>query len=337
MLDGVTSSIQPLVSILIPAFNAERWVGATVRNALAQTYPRIELIIVDDGSSDATLEILKGIQGPKVKLLSQPHAGPGAARNLAFQNSQGEFIQYLDADDLLHCSKIEAQLARLLRAEHGYVASCAWCRFYGLEPVETFAPAADWRDLSAIEWLILGWGGGGTMPIHTWLTPRRLIEQSGLWDQRLSTADDGEFFARTLLKSRGILFCPEAKAFYRSGLTHSVSQRHDMKGLLSWFNAIDSAKRHVLMAEDSPRTRRAFANAFQYLAFAAYPSARDLSQNAVKMARELGGSDVRPGGGRLFSVFCGLAGWRAARWFQTQFRRIRYPLARKRISMSSAP
>src|SRR4051812_4429061 len=99
-----------LVSILIPAFNAQRYVAATLQSALGQTWPNTEVIVVDDGSRDRTLEICRTFQGARCKVISQPNQGAVAARNAAYQAAQGQFVQWLDADDLLDPLKIERHM-----------------------------------------------------------------------------------------------------------------------------------------------------------------------------------------------------------------------------------
>ena len=97
---------QPLVSILIPCYNSEKWLAETLESALAQTWQNKEIIVVDDGSTDSSLEIAKTFESNKVKVLRQDNRGASAARNLGLTNAQGDFIQYLDADDLLSEDKI---------------------------------------------------------------------------------------------------------------------------------------------------------------------------------------------------------------------------------------
>src|SRR6266853_2661971 len=99
-----------LVSILIPAYNAEAWIGDTIRSCLAQTWPHVEVIVVDDGSRDATLEVARTFESASVKVVTQPNSGAPVARNRAFELARGAFIQWLDADDLLHPDKIASQM-----------------------------------------------------------------------------------------------------------------------------------------------------------------------------------------------------------------------------------
>ena len=108
--------MSPLVSILIPCFNSERVVAESIESALAQTYPNIEVIAVDDGSTDHTLDVMRSF-GNRIQIQSGPNGGACLARNRAFALSSGEFVQYLDADDLLCPTKIERQIPRLLNGE----------------------------------------------------------------------------------------------------------------------------------------------------------------------------------------------------------------------------
>src|SRR5437588_1977285 len=95
-----------LVSILIPAYNAERWIRQSILSAINQTWDRKEIIVVDDGSTDLTLSVAKSLESKSVKVVTQINAGACKARNKALSLAQGDFIQWLDADDLLHPEKI---------------------------------------------------------------------------------------------------------------------------------------------------------------------------------------------------------------------------------------
>ena len=105
-----------LVSTIIPVFNRPNLVREAVESVLAQSYRPIEIIVIDDGSTDNTLEVLKGLaeQNAEVKILSQTNSGPGVARELGRKKAQGEFIQYLDSDDLLLPEKFTLQVKALL-------------------------------------------------------------------------------------------------------------------------------------------------------------------------------------------------------------------------------
>src|SRR5262245_57417246 len=105
--------MKPSVSILIPAFNAETWLADTLRSAVAQTWEPKEIIVVDDGSRDRTLAIARSFESDSVRVFTQKNQGAAAARNKALSESRGEYIQWLDADDLLAPDKISKQLETL--------------------------------------------------------------------------------------------------------------------------------------------------------------------------------------------------------------------------------
>src|SRR5580700_7824510 len=98
--------MKPRVTICIPCFNAERWIAEAVRSALGQTWPEKEVIVVDDGSSDGSLDRLREF-GDSILLLRGEHRGGNSARNTALRHARGEWLQFLDADDYLKPSKIE--------------------------------------------------------------------------------------------------------------------------------------------------------------------------------------------------------------------------------------
>lgn len=112
----------PLVSVLIPCFNAEKYVGEAIESALAQTHPNVEVVVVDDGSTDGSPDVIRSFAG-RIVFEIGPNRGACAARNRALALSRGEYVQFLDADDLLLPTKVERQLPILLRDEADLVFS----------------------------------------------------------------------------------------------------------------------------------------------------------------------------------------------------------------------
>lgn len=109
---------QPLVSVILPAYNAEAFIGDTLDSIINQTYINIEVLVVDDGSQDRTAEIVQSIaqKDSRVTLLWQSNAGVAAARNLAIQKSTGDYIAPIDADDIWYPQKLEKQMQCMLKA-----------------------------------------------------------------------------------------------------------------------------------------------------------------------------------------------------------------------------
>src|SRR5438876_12039612 len=148
----------PLVSILIPAYNSERWIAETIKSALNQTWPRKEIIVVDDGSRDQTLATARRFASKTVAVISQENQGASAARNKALQLCQGDYIQWLDADDLLAPDKIQRQMAVTKDSESKLrLISCEWGYFMYRPKKAQFVPSSLWCDLSQLEWLLRKW------------------------------------------------------------------------------------------------------------------------------------------------------------------------------------
>jgi glycosyltransferase involved in cell wall biosynthesis len=313
---GLNVSALPLVSVLIPCYNSGRWIRKTLESALAQTWPNIEIILVDDGSIDDSVVVVERLESRQIKLIKQQNAGAAAARNRAFKESSGEYIQYLDADDLLSPRKIELQMARLAENPR-CVASAEWARF-SLDPAEaTFLPDETWLDLEPVEWLVRAWrDGGGMLYPALWLVPRQIVINAGPWLPNLSLNDDGEFFARVVLASDRILFCEGARTYYRSGIAGSLSGLKSHKGWESQFKVIDLCQGYLLAREDSDRTRRVCAMMWQRLAHASYPYYRSLANEALARARALHPEKLKPEGGHAFKFVSNMAGWKLARLLQ---------------------
>ncbi|NDJ17111.1 glycosyltransferase family 2 protein [Myxacorys almedinensis] len=119
---------RPLISVIIPAYNAESFIATTLQSVLTQTYPCLEIIVVDDGSTDRTVEIVQALAktDPRIILLHQANAGVATARNLAIQASRGEFIAPLDADDIWYPENLEKQLQVMLRSDESVGLVYAW-------------------------------------------------------------------------------------------------------------------------------------------------------------------------------------------------------------------
>lgn len=304
----------PLVSVVIPCHNAARWLPETLASALGQTWPHQEIILVDDGSTDDSLSVARSYECRGVTILTQSNRGAAAARNAGLRAARGDFLQFLDADDVLAPDKIERQLARLRAPEHRQaLASGAWARFTGDHRQVPIRPFPNARDLSGAEFLQLHYETGCMMHPAAWLAPRMLVERIGPWDETLSLNDDGEYFARMALASTGILHCPEARSYYRSRLPTSLSRRTDPPALDSLFRSIAATTGHLLRCDHSDRTRAAVAHAWKRAAFELYPDAPELARAALDRSRRLGGSRRPfPGSGR-FQFLARILGWRLAR------------------------
>src|SRR5271155_621050 len=250
--------MKPLVSILIPAYNAEQWITESLHSAIAQTWPRKEIIVIDDGSTDRTAEVARRFASKEVKVVSIPNGGLSAAVNHAIRLSQGDYIQELDSDDILSPDKIERQLAALREGDSKrLLLSSPWAYFHYRTSRASFIPNSLWHDLSPVEWLLRKMGENLHMQNATWLVSRELIEAAGPWDERLQYDQDGEYFARVLLASAGTRFVPEGRIYYRISGSNRISYIGDSdEKKNSLFISMMLHIQYLRSLEESERVRR---------------------------------------------------------------------------------
>ena len=250
--------MRPLVSILVPSYNAQEWIAETIQSALAQTWLRTEIIVVDDGSTDATLDIARQFESPKLKVIQQENSGSCCARNRALRESQGDYIQWLDADDLLASYKIERQITVAEElADPEVLFASAWGKFHFQPNREKFRSTPLWRDHAPVDWLVLRLANPWIMPISTWLVSRRLTNTAGPWDERLTRNQDGEYFCRLVSLCRYVKFVTNSHFHYRITNSSSVSKSMSPKSWESLSLSIDLETHHLLARENSERTRAA--------------------------------------------------------------------------------
>lgn len=175
---------EPLVSIIIPAYNAEATIGEALASALAQTYAALEVIIVDDGSGDRTAEIVEEVaaRDRRVTLLRQQNRGVAAARNRAIEHARGEYIAPLDADDVWAPEKLAAQVQRM--EQGGAAMGMVYSWWIGLDPDGTPTLATTPWDVEGDVYetlLYMNFIGNASVPLFR----RSALEQVGLYDARL--------------------------------------------------------------------------------------------------------------------------------------------------------
>lgn len=302
------------VSILIPAYNAESWIQETIASALSQTWPNSEIIVVDDGSTDNTFQVANRFRSKYVKVIRQENMGASAARNKAFSLAQGNYIQWLDADDLLAPDKISQQLKYHNGDEDSLLLlSSAFGYFYYRRYRAKFVPTKLWQDLKPIEWLIIRFTDKVWIHPGAWLVSRRLTERSGPWDERLSLNDDGEYFCRVVAASDEIKFVPESKSFYRQVNVNSLSNTFTHKSRESLFLSLELCYRCLLALENSEKTRTAAFQHLQICLINFYPEESELLIKIFELARELGGDLTVPKLQFKYTVIKELLGWKVAK------------------------
>lgn len=283
--------MKPLVSVLIPAYNAEQWIAQAIQSAVDQTWDRKEIIVVNDGSRDHTHEIALSFERRNVKVISTENCGLSAAVNTAFQTCQGDYIQELDSDDLISPDKIEIQLAALREGDtKRTLLSSPWAFFYYRHKRASFIPDSLWQDLSPVEWLLRKMGENLHMQNATWLVSREVFQDAGPWDETLHWDQDGEFFCRVLVQADAIRFVPEGRIYYRTGGSHRIT--HMGSSDKKRDSLVRTIKMHIKCLremEESERVRKACVTYIQNWLYNFYPDRPDLVQEMQSLADGLGG------------------------------------------------
>lgn len=299
-----------LVSVIMPCYNAARYISTAIESVLSQQYKNFELIIVNDGSTDNSESVIKEFHDPRIRYFYQENKGQCAASNYGLRQARGELIKFFDADDVMNDMHISAQIERL-NGDKDVLVSCAWGRFYTQNPNDTtFVPETVWKDMDALEWvkqsLLQRYD---MMPGWLWLIPRVIIEKAGGWDERLSLNNDFEFSMRLLMQVKEVRFAGDAKLYYRSGIT-SLSQRPSVKAFEAALLSTDLGCSYLLAKENTEFTRRLCADRYQEWLFRIYPSEPALIAKIERKIQELGGSKRKMDGGFVQKLLCNLIGWK---------------------------
>jgi glycosyltransferase involved in cell wall biosynthesis len=317
--------MEPLISILIPAYNSQEWIADAIESALAQTWLRKEIIVVDDGSSDQTLDVAKKYASRAVNVVTQANQGACVARNKAFSLCQGDYIQWLDADDLLDPHKVEGQMRQIADCRSRLtLLSGAWAYLIYRKRKATFTPTPLWSDLTPVEWMLRKMGQNLHMQTDNWLVSRELSTIAGPWDERLWRDNDGEYFSRVIIASDGIRFVPEAKSYYRQAGFKSVSYiGQSNKKLESLFLSMTLHIRYLLSMENSDRSRLACLKYIGTWLHEFYPHRLDIIEELKKTVTELGGTFEEPELSWKYNWIVRLCGWRLAKGVQLALPRLK--------------
>lgn len=318
-----------LVSIIIPLYNAEKRIRKTLESALSQTYQNIEIIVVDDSSTDSSYTIAKGYEKKGIVLLRQENSGAANARNMGIAFATGKYIQFLDAGDIICKDKIKTQVDAL-KKEPEKVAVSNYKQFTSEDELfnnvypdqSSFIYSSD----NPQDFLINLWGGFGYMNFiqtNSWLIPRELIEKAGIWRSYRCPDDDGEFFARILLASSGIVHTKNVYNYYHDvqlsydQLSKNKNRKHLQNSLLT----IDLKHQYLLQKGDHSFIKKAIAFQYYRIAIDMYPSQKVLSAIAYKRYKELNiASPKLILGGRIVETIKIIFGWRVARFVRYYLR-----------------
>ncbi|MCC6635887.1 MAG: glycosyltransferase family 2 protein [Chitinophagaceae bacterium] len=303
-----------LVSIIIPCYNAAPYVAETIESIIAQTYTNWECIIIDDHSTDNSWQIIESYQQrypEKIFIYKNPRKGACAARNTGVDYAKGEYIQFMDADDVMNINKLKNQILLVEKFGNDFIYSSQWIPFK--KNIPTVIPeksAIDNNFDSPVDWLVTSWLyiSGQTA---IWLTPRILIEKAGKWNETLVMNDDGEYFFRVLLQCKGIKFADEAYVFYRRDVENSITKiisSSKIEDILKTYQSYEQ----ILTLEDSKRVRTALVHNYASFIYSYGNKRKDLAKIAWKRIDNLGITINSKIGGKKFQKLASIIGTTSA-------------------------
>ena len=310
------------VSVIMPAYNAGKYIKDAINCIINQSFKDWELIIIDDGSTDNTYQIAKPFESERIRVFTIQNSGASAARNYGYKLSKGRFIKYFDADDLLNSQMLEEQV-RLAIIHPDTIISAKWGRFYNND-IDTFKirNTETNLDLMPIDWICRAWENA--KPMHQcgiFLLPKSIVELAGQWDESLSLNDDMEFFTKNILASKAVIFCNLGTLYYRSGHGKSnLSSSTSKLAILSLFKSIDISTRYLLQKKNDLTTQKLTADLWQNFVYSAYIYHKELAISAEKMVILYGGSDLKIHGGRRLLGLKNLLGWKLALTIENIFK-----------------
>ncbi|NEO98998.1 MAG: glycosyltransferase [Symploca sp. SIO2E9] len=248
----------PTISVIIPAYNASKTILATLQSIQAQTFSDFEIIVINDGSTDGTLDLLSKISEPRLRVFSYENGGLPVARNRGIVQSSGKFISFIDADDLWEPDKLELQLEALQRHPEAGVAY-SWTAFidekgdflYAWEPL--FFEGNVYPQLLVRNFISSG---------SNILVRREFIESAGEFDPSLKSVEDWDYYLRLAARCAFVLV-PKYQILYRRSSQSMTSKVEVMEQA----NLIVIERAFKLApAELQFLKKRSLANAYRYLA-----------------------------------------------------------------------
>jgi glycosyltransferase involved in cell wall biosynthesis len=317
---------EPLVSVIIPAYNSAQWLPQTLASVFGQSHKSLEVIVVDDGSSDSSAQVARECGA---RVIEQENSGASIARNRGLQAASGDYLQFLDADDLLSPEKIAGQLDVLRATDGTWIAACPFLYFFdGQDPERSTSLEGDWlsAQFTPGQWFskLLGLNGEPWRIVANgcYLVPRRIALAAGPWMPERSPDDDGEYFLRVVLNSSGVI-STGGRFFYRKFHASRSFSGYVNERWCSGVYASITRKYETLRRWDPAQAEAFAAREFGSLACIAYPDYPEIYRQSLQRTLAYGGIPLpkfSTSKGRLLSR---LLGWKAARRLQSLQKRVR--------------
>ncbi len=309
-----------LVSVIIPMFNAERWIADALASVEAQTYPcdLIEVIVVDDGSTDTSAAIVED-KFPAARLLRAKNGGVSRARNMGTRAARGQFLQYLDADDLL----VRDKLMRQVQALENTGADVAYGDWQGLilQADGMFKPGEvmqrQMQEEPEIALFVDFW-----CPPAAYLFHREIVERIGGWNERLPVIQDARFALDCALYGATFTYCRGITAYYRVHSEQSVSRRDPAAFIADCFhNACEVEEWFQKHGGLTAKRRAALIRVFEQVARGTYDANSDMFEAAYAALTRLSPGGYRPSRPKHLALASKIVGYRRAEALAVTYRK----------------
>jgi len=279
------------VSILIPMYNSEKYIFETVMSCINQTYQNIEILIFDDGSKDNSLKIAQEFEEKykNIQVFTHKNFGAQITRNKLFDLSKGDYIQYLDADDILDKYKIQSQIELLSKEDNNAISFCSWKGFANnIDHITINKKLKIYKNYNdPYDFLIDMWSNLEAISPHAWLVHRDIVQKSGGWDIRLTKNQDGEFFARIVSLSNKLIYSKNSIVYYRLDSENSISKNYTEKATESVLISLDLYA-SILFERKSKKARYALGRVYSNFLFRIYPEHHKIIVEIEKRLQGLG-------------------------------------------------
>lgn len=231
----------PLISVVIPCYNSERYIHEAIKSAIAQTYSNIEVIVVDDGSTDRSASIIASITDPRLRYCYQENSGLSAARNTGMKNSKGTYIAFLDSDDVWLPNKLEKQYGFLKTHD---VVFCSYFKIDGEGKVINERDSSRKYVEKQLKYKLLkenGISGSGSSVVLS----MKVVDSIGFFDESLRFGEDWEYWTRASWKGHSYGFCSDRLVKIRvdiislTALTSKAEKTKAHKKILNSFLTLD--------------------------------------------------------------------------------------------------
>lgn len=281
-----------LVSIIIACYNSELWIEEAIQSCLAQTYQPLEVIVVNDGSTDQSLKIIKRYSD-EIRIVNQANKGLSAARNAGIVVAKGDYCLFLDADDFLAASTITV-LVEAIGNRTDTIAICNYVRFVdeGNDRKITETGEEHVIEGDILYQYLTKW----TMPIHSMFWPRLMVQDLNGFDETLQTNHDIDIVTRAILKGVSMVRVYDGCAFYRTHLTVSSSStqlsKEKMLSRMRFAQKLERLFEEYGMLEQYALVAGKWYSGIVAQTLPLYP---DIAQECLNSAMDLGGRQAISG------------------------------------------